>query len=44
VRALPEGLRPRMQQVARYLAKYVVSPPLALSRLIAYDQVRGTVS
>jgi hypothetical protein len=34
----------RMKQLARYLAKYVVSPPIALSRIMAYDQERGRVT
>src|SRR5919206_4586915 len=33
-----------MHQLARYLGKYVVSPPMALSRIIAYDRERGTVT
>src|SRR4030095_9028254 len=41
---LQGDVRPRMQQLARYLAKYVVSPPMALSRIIAYDRERGTVT
>jgi hypothetical protein len=41
---LQGDVRPRMQQLARYLAKYVVSPPMALARLMAYDQVRGTLT
>jgi Putative transposase/Transposase zinc-binding domain len=35
---------PRMKQLTRYLVKYVVSPPLALSRIVAYDRVHGTVT
>jgi Putative transposase/Transposase zinc-binding domain len=34
----------RMRQLTRYLVKYVVSPPLALSRIIAYDRECGTVT
>ncbi len=34
---------PRMKQLTRYLVKYVVSPPMALSRIVAYDRARGTV-
>ena len=41
---LQGDVRPRMTQLARYLAKYVVSPPMALSRIIAYDRARGTVT
>jgi hypothetical protein len=41
---LQGDVRPRMRQLTRYLAKYVVSPPIALSRIIAYDRVRGTVT
>ncbi len=41
---LQGDVRPRMTQLARYLAKYVVSPPMALSRIIAYDQECGTVT
>jgi hypothetical protein len=41
---LQGDVRPRMKQLARYLAKYVVSPPMALARIIAYDQERGRVT
>jgi hypothetical protein len=41
---LQGDVRPRMHQLARYLAKYVVSPPMALSRIIAYDRARGRVT
>jgi len=41
---LQGDVRPRMRQLARYLAKYVVSPPMALSRIIAYDRERGSVT
>lgn len=41
---LQGDVRPRMRQLARYLAKYVVSPPIALSRISAYDPARGTVT
>lgn len=41
---LQGDVRPRMQQLARYLAKYVVSPPMALSRIVAYDREHGTVT
>jgi hypothetical protein len=35
---------PRMSQLTRYIVKYVVSPPMALSRIIRYDQERGEVT
>ena len=35
---------PRMKQLTRYLVKYVVSPPMALSRILAYNRVQGTVT
>jgi len=35
---------PRMKQLTRYLVKYVVSPPMALSRILAYDREQGTVT
>jgi hypothetical protein len=35
---------PRLKQLTRYLVKYVVSPPLALSRIIAYDRECGSVT
>ena len=35
---------PRLTQLTRYLVKYVVSPPMALSRILAYDQEQGTVT
>jgi hypothetical protein len=41
---LQGDVRPRMQRLARYLAKYVVSPPMALSRIVAYDREHGTVT
>jgi Putative transposase/Transposase zinc-binding domain len=41
---LQGDVRTRMQQLARYLAKYVVSPPMALSRISAYNRERGTVT
>ncbi len=41
---LQGDVRPRMPQLARYLAKYVVSPPMARSRIIASDQARGSVT
>jgi len=41
---LQGDVRPRMKQLAREMAKYVVSPPMALSRIVAYDRDRGTVT
>jgi len=35
---LKEKAVPKVAGLARYVAKYVVSPPIALSRLIDYDQ------
>jgi len=35
---------PRMKQLTRYLVKYVVSPPMALSRIVAYDHAQGRVT
>ena len=35
---------PRLGQLTRYIVKYVVSPPMALSRIVAYDREQGTVS
>ncbi len=35
---------PRMKQLTRYLVKYVVSPPMALSRIVAYDHAQGWVT
>jgi putative transposase/transposase-like zinc-binding protein len=40
---LQGNVLPRMRQLTRYLVKYVVSPPLALSRIEAYDREQGTV-
>jgi hypothetical protein len=34
---LKEESVPKVAKLARYIAKYVVSPPIALSRIIAYD-------
>jgi hypothetical protein len=34
---------PKIGELARYVAKYVVSPPIALSRLISYDRDTGEV-
>jgi hypothetical protein len=41
---LQGNVLPRLQQLTRYLVKYVVSPPMALSRIIAYDRAQGTVT
>src|SRR6266508_2088900 len=41
---LQGNVLPRMRQLTRYLVKYVVSPPMALSRIIAYDREQGTVT
>ena len=35
---------PRMGQLTRYIVKYVVSPPVALSRILHYDRARGEVT
>ncbi len=35
---------PRMKQLTRYLVTSVVSPPMALSRILAYDRAQGTVT
>ncbi len=35
---------PRLSQLTRYIVKYVVSPPMALSRIIRYDRGRGEVT
>jgi hypothetical protein len=41
---LQGNVLPRMRQLTRSLVKYVVSPPMALSRIIAYDRERGSVT
>ena len=41
---LQGNVLPRLTQLTRYLVKYVVSPPMALSRILAYDQEQGTVT
>src|SRR5262249_3322809 len=41
---LQGNVLPRLKQLTRYLVKYVVSPPLALSRIIAYDRECGSVT
>ncbi len=35
---------PRLSQLTRYIVKYVVSPPMALSRILHYDRARGEVT
>jgi len=35
---------PRVSELARYIVKYVVSPPMGLSRIIKYDRERGEVT
>ncbi|MCP3676385.1 MAG: hypothetical protein GY721_02005 [Deltaproteobacteria bacterium] len=40
---LQEKAVPKVAGLARYIAKYVVSPPMALSRLIEYDREKGKV-
>jgi len=35
---------PRLGQLTRYIVKYVVSPPMALSRILHYDRARGAVT
>jgi hypothetical protein len=35
---------PRLGQLMRYIVKYVVSPPMALSRIVNYDREQGTVT
>jgi len=35
---------PRLSQLTRYIVKYVVSPPMALSWIIRYDRERGDVT
>ncbi len=40
---LKEQAVPKLAKLAHYIAKYVVSPPIALSRLMAYDRRQGTV-
>lgn len=41
---LQGNVLPRMKQLMRYLVKYVVSPPMVLSRIVAYDRARGAVT
>lgn len=40
---LKEKAVPKVEGLAQYVAKYVVSPPIALSRIIKYDRERGVV-
>lgn len=40
---LKEQAVPKLDKLAHYIAKYVVSPPIALSRLMAYDRQQGRV-
>jgi len=41
---LQGNVLPRVRKLTRYLVKYAVSPPLALSRSVAYDRECGTVT
>ncbi len=41
---LQGNVLPGLKQLTRYLVKYVVSPPLALSRIIAYDRECASVT
>jgi len=41
---LKGDIMPRVEGLARYLVKYVVSPPMGLSRIIKYDREGGTVT
>lgn len=41
---LQGNVLPRMQQLTRYLVKYVMSPPMALSRIVGYDRAQETVT
>ncbi len=34
----------RLQQLTKYIVKYVVSPPMALSRIVRYDGEGGQVT
>lgn len=40
---LREEAVPKVNGLARYIAKYVVGPPMAMSRIIEYDDERGVV-
>lgn len=41
---LQGDILPRLGQLTRYIVKYVVSPPMALSRIVRYDRERGEVT
>lgn len=41
---LQGDILPRLGQLTRYIVKYVVSPPMALSRIVHYDRERGEVT
>jgi hypothetical protein len=41
---LQGNVLPRLKQLTRYLVNYVVSPPMALSRIVAYDREGGSVT
>ncbi len=41
---LQGNVLPRMTQLTQYLVKYVVSPPMALSRILAYDRERASIT
>ena len=41
---LQEEPVPKIAKLAQYIAKYVVSPPMALSRLVSYDSKTGLVT
>ena len=40
---LQEEAVPKVEKLTYYIAKYVVSPPMALSRLVSYDRETGQV-
>ena len=40
---LKEKAVPKANKLARYVAKYVVSPPIALSRIMSYEREKGEV-
>jgi hypothetical protein len=41
---LQKNILPRLKQLTKYIVKYVVSPPMALSRIIRYEQEAGKVT
>jgi hypothetical protein len=41
---LQEARVPKIAKLAQYIAKYVVSPPMALARLVSYAPARGQVT